>query len=257
MWLNKIKENSKRINSQGGQDGVIDYIISNIEIENKYCVEFGYSGTDWETSQPNCGNLVLTRGWDNLFFDGYHHNEEMNLHKIFMTTENILDAFKKHNVPKKLGYLSVDVDSTDLWLTEKLLSEYEPSFFSVEFNPNIPIHYAITLPNDPINSTWSGKVFGCSLKCLYIMSKKFGYSLVYAGKVSQDGHHDAFFIKDELIKDQDKPTLYDFQDVIEPIHHKNTDGKWEICLDYECFLETNDVEKSQKVVKEICRNIFC
>ena len=262
MWLknlNKIKTNN---NSQGNQDGLIEYIISNVNIENRFCVEFGYSSNDYidfGDSGANCSNLVLNHGWDNLFMDGSNQNEKINLFKHFITTDNILDLFDKYNVPKRLGYLSIDVDSTDLWLTDKILEKYSPTFFSVEFNPNVPIDYAITLPNDPKKSVWLGsKVFGCSLKCLYIVGKKHGYTLIFAGKFSKDGHHDAFFVRnDQLMGVVNLPTLEDFRDVCEPIHGKDNKRQYRLCLDYEYFLKTNDLQKSQHKIKSIARKFFC
>ena len=159
MWIKELFNKNKKIYSQGGQDGIIEHIISNIDIENNFCVEFGYD-TDTLTGGcgPNCSNLVINKKWGNLFLGGVHENKNINLYII-----------KKYNVPINLGYLSIDVDSTDLWLTDKLLEIYKPSFFSVEFNPNVPLEYAITIPNDPTFRWKSTKIFGCSLKCLDIL----------------------------------------------------------------------------------------
>ena len=39
-WISKIYQYEKQIYSQGKQDGIIEYIIKNINISNKFCVEF-------------------------------------------------------------------------------------------------------------------------------------------------------------------------------------------------------------------------
>ena len=260
MWLKDLNKHENKIYSQGGQDGVIEYILSNIKIKNKFCVEFGYSQTgyiDPGTSGPNCSNLILHKGWDHIFLDGGNENHEINLYKHFLTTENIIDVFKQYNVPKDLGFLSVDVDTIDLWLTDKLLEEYRPSLLSMEFNPNIPIDYAITLPNSE-EAIWKGKRMGCSLKCADIMTKKHNYSLVYAGKFSRDGHHDAFFIDNNLIKDVKYiPTLEDFRDTHESLHEAIRIGKNKICLDYEHYLKTGNITESQQVAYPISFYYMC
>ena len=245
--MNKLSQKNKKIYSNGGQDGIIEYIISNIDIENKFCVEFGYDSVSLTGGcGPNCGNLVKNQKWENLFLGDNYENKEINLYKHFLTTDNIVDIFKKYDVPINLGYLSIDVDSTDLWLTDKLLAIYKPSFFSVEFNPNIPLEYAITVPNDP-KFRWGGdKIFGCSLKCLDIISKKYNYSLVYAGQYDRDGHHDAFFVRNDLIKPEEKkyiPKLHDFNNVIVGIHKRCTNDQYKICLDYESNLKVNNISK--------------
>ena len=244
---------NKKIISQGGQDGIIAHIISNIHIDNKFCVEFGYdSDTLTGGCGPNCGNLVKNMNWKNLFLGGTRENKEINLFKHFLTTNNILNIFEKYDVPYDLGYLSIDVDSTDLWLLDKILTKYRPSFFSVEFNPNIPIDNAITLPDDPEKAIWSGKVFGASLKCFDIVSKKYNYSLVYAGKYSIDKHHDAFFVRNDLINNKEFiPSLYDFKDSSEPIHCVKNDNKYLLCLDYEYYLKNYDIKEAQEAGKTI------
>ena len=260
-WVHELAQKHKKIYSQGGQDGIIEHIISNIDIENNFCVEFGY---DHDTltggTGPNCANLVINKKWDNLFLGGTFENKEINLHKHFLTTDNILDIFKAHNVPVNLGYLSIDVDSTELWLTDKVLEVYKPSFFSVEFNPNVPLQYAITIPNDP-EFRWDdgSKVFGCSLKCLDIISKKYNYSLVYAGQWNTEAFtHDAFFVRNDLIKPGlEIPLLEDFAHAIVGIHDADTVNKYKICLDYEHYLKYNDLEEAQNIVRDISKKLFC
>ena len=51
---------------------------------------------------------------------------------------------------ERVDYLSVDVDSTDLWLVEAvMMSAYRPRVISSEFNPNFPYDYAIAFPGNP------------------------------------------------------------------------------------------------------------
>jgi len=246
-WIDTLHTKNKRIFSQGGQDGIIETIIENIHIDNKFCVEFGYDANDLTGGcGPNCGNLVINKQWNNLFLGGSHENPSINLYRHFLTTENIVDVFRKYNVPVNLGYISVDVDSTDLWLLDKLLEHYKPSFYSTEYNVNIPHEHAITFPNNP-NEFWQGnKVFGASLKCFDIVAKKYGYSLVYAGCVYESTHHDAFFVRNDLINGLTTPTLQDFNYTVKPLHERPSNGRHLICLDYEHFLKTNDEKASQE-----------
>jgi hypothetical protein len=251
-WIKELPNKNRCVYSQGGQDGIIEWIAENIQIDNKFCVEFGYNAPGLTGgSGPNCGNLVIHKGWKNLFLGGDHEIPEINLYRDFLTTENILEVFRKYGVPSNPGYISVDVDSTDLWLLDKLLEEYSPSFFSVEFNPNIPHNYAIAFPNDP-KECWQGtRVMGSSLKCFDIVSKKHGYSLVYAGSYSQNGHHDAFFVRNDLIEGMELPALEDFNHTHEFLHHPEHGGRHQICLDYEHWLVHGDVVAAQQAALPI------
>jgi hypothetical protein len=246
-WISQLPTKNRKIFSQGGQDGIIESIVENIYIENKFCVEFGYD-TPGLTGGcgPNCANLVINRKWNNLYLGGSYENPEINLYKHFLTTENIVDIFKQYNVPLNLGYISIDVDSTDLWLLDNLLEYYRPSFFSSEYNVNIPHEHAITFPNNPAEYWQVNKVFGASLKCFDIVAKKYGYSLVYAGCQFKNRHHDAFFVRNDLIDSLPVPSLSDFDHTVRPLHENPSNGRHLICLDYEHYLKTNNEKESQE-----------
>lgn len=247
-WVGDLKNKGKKIYSQFQQDGIIESIIENIQIDNKFCVEFGWnSQTLTGGSGPNCANLVKHKGWDNLFL-GPIRAPEIKAYKHLLTTENILDVFKQYNVPLSPGYISIDVDSTEVWLLDKLLEVYTPSFYSVEFNPNIPHDYAITFPNDT-NEYWKyNKIFGASLKCFEMVANKYNYTLVCADVVCG---HDAFYVRTDLLKGVVGLNYKDL-DIVRPIHAtKPSAGRHLLCLDYEHYLKTKDTKASQDIAAPI------
>ena len=258
-WIYKIYQHEKKIYSQGKQDGIIDYIIKNINITNKFCIEFGYdSGTITGGCGPNTTNLILNHNWKQLLLDGGFDNEEINLHKHFLTQDNICDIFEKYNVPLEPGYISIDVDSTDLWLMNAVLQKYTPSFLSVEFNSNISIDYALTFPPSDENGWIGDKVYGASLKALNIVAEKYNYTLVYAGIVNYSQNHDAFFVRNDLIVNCDgRPKLEDFRMTYIPIHSKCQNDRYKLMLDYENYLKTNNIKESQLKAEEISKHFLC
>ena len=253
-WISKIHLHGEKIFSQGNQDGIIKYICENIKIKNKYCIEFGFDANELtDGCGANTTNLIINKKWVYILLDGCHENHSISLYKEFITSENICDIFKKHNVPTEPGYISVDIDSTDLWVTEAILCKYRPSFFSIEFNPNIPIDFAIAFPNDP-NEFWQGdKVFGSSLKAINIMGSKHNYSIVYAGNITTDKHHDAFFIRNDLLDLLTSPSIKDFKHVFSPIHPHCITGRSKIMLDYEAWIKTKDKKISQNKALKISK----
>ena len=56
-------------------------------------------------------------------------------------------------------------------MTDALLKNYSPSFFSVELNPNFPIDAAMAFPNDKDEFWHNDRVMGSSLKALSMMPK--------------------------------------------------------------------------------------
>ncbi len=129
QFLENISKYEKKKLSQGRQDGVIEYIIKNINIKNKFCVEFGYDSDKIDGGcGPNTLNLIKNYNWKFLLLDAENHNPDINLYKHKLSTENIIEIFEKYNVPIEPGFISIDVDSIDLWLCDKILEKYSPSF---------------------------------------------------------------------------------------------------------------------------------
>ena len=95
-WISKIYQYEKKIYSQGKQDGVIEYIIQNIKINNKFCVEFGYDSVSLTEGGggPNTTNLILNHKWDYLLLDGSNENVDIKLYRHFLTKDNICEIFE-------------------------------------------------------------------------------------------------------------------------------------------------------------------
>ena len=59
--------------------------------------------------------------------DNEHVNPALNLQKESVWVDNVVQLFKKHSVPMKFEYLSVDTDFSDFWLTKNILEAgYKP-----------------------------------------------------------------------------------------------------------------------------------
>lgn len=244
---------TRKCYSQGDQDIIIHKVFEKIKPTNKFCVEFGHN-TDSLThgSGANTANLILNKGWRGLLFDGDYQNESINLYKEFLSSENICDVFKKHDVPTDLDYLSIDVDSTDLWLFDKILTEYKPKLVSVEYNANYSINEAITFPNDTSETHEKDRGYGASLKALTLAAKEHNYHLVYVERCL-----DSFFVHGDYKDLFEVPPLSDFEDDCAIVCHgrlRNPE-RHKLFLDYEVYLETRgDVEASREAALEVTRH---
>jgi hypothetical protein len=119
----QTKKFSQGYYSQSYQDVLLDEIFKNIGTKNipPFCVEFGFnSGSFTEGTGTNVANLVLNKNWNCLLLDGDNENADINLHKHLLTSGNISEIFRAYNAPKVPEYISIDVDSTDLWLFRAL-----------------------------------------------------------------------------------------------------------------------------------------
>ena len=181
MSVAELKALSEPAYSQQHQDALLDTIFANIKPNaSPYCVEFGFNAPslDCEQSGANCAKLIAKHGWDYLLLDGRYENESINLHKHFLTSSNICSIFRSYNVPVDCDYISIDVDSTDLWLFKSLLSEYNAKVYSVEFNPSFPHDRAITFIEISHRYFGGDRAYGASLKALNDVAKEFNYSLL-------------------------------------------------------------------------------
>jgi hypothetical protein len=190
---------SKGPRSQGGQDGILAEIFRHVPTVNSppFCVEFGFNAVTLDGGTgANVASLVLDHGWQALLLDGGHENPAINLRREFLTSANIVSVFAKWGVPAQPDYISIDVDSTDLWLFRALLPHYRAAVYSVEYNANFPLDLSVTCADDP-TIRWQGdRVYGASLLALCAAAREQGYSLV-----AVEPGLDAFFVRDDLLDD--------------------------------------------------------
>ena len=204
--MRHLNDKQEKVMSQFGQDGIIKEIFKNIGTTNKFCVEFGHDSTTLDST--NTGRLITEDGWTGLLMDGSNENPEINLHKEFITSENIVKLFDKYKVPLEPDYVSIDIDSCDLWVMKKIMeSKYKPRVVSCEYNPAFHIDVSVTIPDDP-TFVWNGKdcVAGASLAAINKASREHGYKLVAVVWPC-----DAFMIREDLIDVPRSPHISYFE----------------------------------------------
>lgn len=199
----RARDHQRRITSQGGQDGVLRYIFDNIGEGGRSYVEFGFDSDGWSggIGGPNTGQLHA-RGWSGLLLDGGHENADINLHREFITPENVAALFAQYRVAANVDYVSIDLDSSDVWVLYALLRNgtWRPRVISTEYNCNYPLQSTLT------NAPWArwqkdangigDKMMGASLGALLHVATEFDYALV-------DVVHclDAFWVRRDEIAD--------------------------------------------------------
>lgn len=183
-WLQALHGKEKAISSQGGQDGILEYIFSKegIGAKNKYYVEIGFNSDQFEGgSGANTYNLHL-QGWTGLLLDITYENATINLRKHRVTPDNIVDIFDMYEVPIEPDYVSIDIDSQDLWVLRAILAsgKYRPRAMTVEFNANLPYASTVTVePNSELAGANVDLLFGASMGAVKMVAEEFGYSVVY------------------------------------------------------------------------------
>lgn len=206
-----------KVFSQWGEDGIIQYLINNIDISNKTFIEFGVENY----TESNTRFLLINNGWSGLVIDGSEENinyikndpiywtYNLKTDCSFITAENINEIFVKNGISGKIGLLSIDIDGNDYWVW-KNINVIDPDIVICEYNPRFGKEKAVTIPYRPDflrhKAHYTGIYFGASIKALNNLAESKGYDIVYANEAN------LFFIKKELcneiVKKRDVESLY-------------------------------------------------
>lgn len=256
-WPMRTHEHQRQVTSQGGQDGVLEHIFSNIGEGGRFYVEFGFDSDGWAggIGGPNTQQLNV-RGWRGLLLDGGHENPAINLHKEFITPENIASLFSKYAVPPSVDYVSIDLDSSDVWVMHALLQNgtWRPRVISTEYNCNYPLQSTLT------NAPWArwekdergigDKMMGGSLGAFLAVASEHNYVLV-------DVVHclDAFWVRRDELRGAMAPPPTAFQSETRATIHLPVFNRTRIeagdLVDFASWRATGDMKAAGRVARHL------
>jgi hypothetical protein len=210
----KINDYEFKIFSQFGEDGIIQYLINNINISNKIFVEFGVENYE----EANTRFLLENNNWSGLIIDSsleninhikkqdYYWRYDLTAVKSFITPNNINDTILNNNfITKNIGLLSVDIDGNDYWVLKAINAVY-PDILIVEYNANFGTEKSLTTKyteNFQRKKIGLEKlIYGCSIKSIVELCDKKNYSLV----CTNSNGNNAFFVKTKLLNEKIKAT---------------------------------------------------
>jgi hypothetical protein len=184
-WLNGFAAN---VNSQTGEDGIIEKVLESISDNNRWCVEFGA----WDGRYlSNTYNLIANRGYSAVLVEG-DRKKFRQLQKNFRANEKVIPihafvGFEEYDgldsllratdIPVDFDVLSIDIDGNDyhVWAAVK---QYRPKVVVIEYNPTIPNPVEFVQARDMRVS------HGSSILSLDKLAKQKGYELVAATRLN-------------------------------------------------------------------------
>jgi hypothetical protein len=202
-----LSEIEFKVFSQNGEDGIIQYLLSKLNIpnEHKIFVEFGV-GDYYESNT----RLLLNadRNWRGLVIEGdpkeverikNHENFwKYNLQVMceFITAESInkiINSGLSLSSDKTIGILSIDIDGNDYWVMSAI-DCVEAIILICEFNKNAPSGY---IQPYEANFMWDRKSSaGSSLDAIIDLAKKKKYQFVG----TDSSQVNAFFVRDDYLE---------------------------------------------------------
>lgn len=210
--LNLVQQSKRLVDyefkvfSQWGEDGIIQFLVSNLKIRNQTFIEFGVE----DFFESNCRFLMMKNNWAGYVIDGSSKNIDRlkssyfywkyNLQSkvSFITSENINSILDESGFQKDLGILSVDIDGVDYYVLNEL-ERWMPSILIVEYNGIFGISRPVSVPYDANfyrgNKHYSNLYYGANLSAFLHIANRKGYALVGTNSVGSN----AFFVRRDLL----------------------------------------------------------
>ena len=203
--LRDLADAEFRVYSQWGEDGIIEWLVSQVEVPNRRFIEFGVE----DFREANCRFLLRHRGWKGFVMDGSESNMaslrkdpihwmyDLTAQAAFVTAENICGLIADAGFAGRVGLLSIDLDGNDYWVW-KAIDNVDAAIVVCEYNAVFGDRHALSIPYNPGFERGaahsSGLYWGSSIEALRQLSAERGYVFVGTNSAGMN----AFFVKQEL-----------------------------------------------------------
>lgn len=198
-----------KIFSQFGDDGLIQYLIKKIKIENHIFIEFGVENY----LESNTRFLMMKDNWRGFVMDGselamnhlrsqpWFWRYQLTNKAVFITKENINELLSETEF-SNIGLFHIDLDGNDFHILKEInFNKLNPSILILEYNSVFGSERSISIPYRPDfqrnKAHFSNIYYGASLPALSQLASKKGYSLVGCNSAGNN----AYFVRKDLVQD--------------------------------------------------------
>jgi hypothetical protein len=177
--------------SQHGEDGIHDYLISNLKERNRFFFEIGSAD-----GLENCTSwFAVARSYAGVMVEGNPKQSKRcwrvmnghwvcNVHPIhLMVDRNNIASLMKMCMFKDPDLFVIDIDGIDYYILQKVLEMgFRPKVLTVEYNSAFGPDAAITVPYrdvfDRLSAHPSGIYYGASVSAWRKLLTGFGYQFL-------------------------------------------------------------------------------
>jgi hypothetical protein len=213
--VNSLSDVEFRVFSQFGDDGIIQWLLNNLEFPNKTFIEFGVE----DYRESNTRFLMMNDNWSGFVMDGaqenvsaiidseYYWKHELFARSAFIDCNNINELLSSCPFDREIGILHIDLDGNDYWIWKEI-DVICPVLVILEYNSVFGIDRSITIPYDKnfvrTKSHYSNLYWGASLRALHQLSEGKGYSFIGCNTAGNN----AYFVRNDKLNDVvEKTTL--------------------------------------------------
>ena len=203
-----------KVFSQSGEDGIIDFLLSNLNIEKPKFIEIGvgdYSEANTRFLYERCSPKGLIIDCLNDLENKISKNiklwtGDLKIVENYINSKNLIKILEENDFINDIDFFSLDIDGIDYWILEKLPSNFT-KVAVIEFNANFGDELEITVPNmENFNRTeyhFSNLCFGMSIKAAINLMEKKNYYFIGTNLMRTN----AFFISKDYSKDKYFPNI--------------------------------------------------
>jgi copper chaperone CopZ len=197
-----------KVFSQCGDDGIIQFLISHLNIQQRTFIEFGVE----DYTESNTRFLLINNNWTGLIMDGsenhintikkdniyWHH--QLTAVPVFITAENINPLIVENGFEGEIGLLHIDIDGNDYWIWKEI-TVISPIIVIVEYNSIFGVENTWSVPYKPdfdrTIAHHSNLYFGASLAALCDLAEEKGYYFIGSNSTGNN----AYFVRKDKIQD--------------------------------------------------------
>ncbi len=206
-----IHEAEFQVFSQFGDDGIIQWLINNLEIPNKTFIEFGVE----DYRESNTRFLMMNNNWSGFVMDAsnkninklkakyYYWRHDLNAEAIFITRDNINLIIANQKFTEDVGLLHIDLDGNDYYIW-KAITVIKPIVVIVEYNSLFGSDRPISVIYDDgfarSKAHYSTLYFGASILSLYRLANDKGYSFIGCNSAGNN----AYFVRKDKLNEKIK-----------------------------------------------------
>jgi hypothetical protein len=206
--IESLAEVEFKVFSQWGDDGIIQWLVNNVDFPNKTFVEFGVENY----RESNTRFLMMNNNWSGLVMDGsqsnvaqiinseYFWKYTLSAKAAFIDADNINSLLSSSGLAAEVGILHIDLDGNDYWIWKEI-NVVSPMVVIIEYNSVFGIDRAITIPYDKdfhrTKAHFSNMYYGASLRAMHRLSAEKGYSFIGCNSSGIN----AYFVRNDKLND--------------------------------------------------------